>query len=117
MHTAQSLLQIQCNPYQNSTGFFHNNKKAILNLQGTTKDPKTVKAILRKNKVEGLIFPDFKPYYNATEIKTLCYWHKNRHREHWERINSPEIKFPICDQLIFDKVAKNTQWRKDSHFN
>ena len=41
-NSAQSHLQIQCNPYQNTNGIFHrtrtNNTKA-LNLCGITKDP------------------------------------------------------------------------------
>jgi hypothetical protein len=76
------------------------------------------KAILSKrSNTRGITILNFKLYYKAITLKTAWHWHKNRLEDQWNRREDPNMNPHSYDHLIFEKVTKDIQWRKDSLSN
>ena len=63
---------------------------------------------IRRTNLENLTLPDFKTYYKGMVIETVWCWHKDRHIDQWNRIESLEITLHTCNtQVIFQQGSQD----------
>jgi hypothetical protein len=88
-------------------------EKSTLKFIWKHKGQQIAKVILsKKSNAIGTTIPDFKLYYRAITIKTTWYWHKNRYKEQWNRIENLDMNQCNYDHLIIHKAAKTYEGEK-----
>jgi hypothetical protein len=110
---AKSHLQMQCDFQQKNAIIFstgtENCLKFYMEVQNILESQNDNKG---KSNAGDIAIPDFKLYYRAAPIQTVCYRHQNGHNGQWNNTKDSHVSPDSHSHLVFDKEAKGIHWRK-----
>ena len=72
------------------------------------------KTLRKKNTPRGIFLFDFKLRHGAVVTTAVRNWHKHKHTDYRNRIESPEINPHVCGQLVHDNQPPKMRRIKDS---
>ena len=72
----------------------------------THKTLKSQSNLEKKDGTEGINQPDFRLYFKARVIRTLCNWCKDRNTDQWNKIESPALNPCTYGHLFLIKEAR-----------
>ena len=97
--------------------FFTELEQIYLKIYWKHRRPWIAKAILRKKNSWRNQAPRLQTIPQSYSHQNSMVLAQNINIDQWKSIESPEINPCTYDQLIYNKVGKTIQWRKDSPFN
>ena len=115
----KAIYRFNAIPIKNLVAFFTEIEKSILKFVWNHREPEQPKqSWAGKTNLEVSHFQSwrFQIILQSYSNQNSSYWHKKKHIDQWNRIESPEINISMYNQFIFNKGSKNTQWGKDRFF-
>ena len=114
-YNTQNNQQIQCNSYQITNIFLAELEQIISQFLWKCKDPKSPMQSWEGKWIGGIKLPDFRLYYKATVIETVCHWHKSKNIGQWNKIesltNKPKHLWVLTKEARMEKDSLFTQKR------